>query len=332
MFKKIKQLPRLINPPVSIQPVFSARSNMDRNPEYMKLLKIKDIHHVTSTKIAVIDTEVGKNNSLNFLLKIVEIVKEPHGADLHGSHVASIIADNKYGWTDRAPIINFKALSTKTGTGSFRDIAKAVNTAKKMGCEILNLSIGAPHTSYVLERAISLFLQEPTNFVVVAAGNSGASTDFPARLAKKYKNLISVGSGNIISKDKAALSHFSNTGVVTLIAQGEDVLGRSQENKEIFLSGTSMAAPLVSACIAIAKEIVPEFNFEDFHSICGTEGVTIDVDSRGFDINTGYGYLLPYMFIERAQEMAGGGVARVAAIKSKPSLFVRFLAFIFWWR
>ena len=61
-------------------------------------------------------------------------------------------------------------------------------------------------------------------------------------------------------------SNSTNSNLSVISAPGEDVFSFMPENKYDFNSGTSMAAPIVSATIALAKSNFPELSNDQIRS------------------------------------------------------------------
>lgn len=179
--------------------------------------------------------------------------------DSHGTHAAGTIAAAKgcygiAGITDNnyVKIMALKALGSEEGTGSPQAVIQAIRYAQAAGASICNLSLGSAYYDDELARAIHA---SPMLFVI-SCGNGGLSgrgydTDvypvYPASLP--YDNVISVAN---LSFD-GTLSPHSNYGAksVDIAAPGTYVLSTVPENSYAFMSGTSMAAPMVSGVAAM---------------------------------------------------------------------------------
>lgn len=174
--------------------------------------------------------------------------------DDHGTHIAGIIgavADNEIGVAGAASSIDIKLMTLKInggtdGTGSIADAIEAIKYATMMGADIANLSWGTSHYSAALE----VVMKESDMLFVAAAGNTGTDNDiapvYPANLV--LSNMISVGFINPDGK----LNKESNFGAKTvdIAAPGENILSTVVGSYN-YMSGTSMAAPQVSAVAAL---------------------------------------------------------------------------------
>lgn len=192
----------------------------------------------------------------------------------HGSHVAGIIGatgNNTLGVSGINWKVQLMALKffTATGDGTTFNATKAINYAVQNGARIINASYeyDAPADSSELS-AINA-ARTAGVLVVAAAGNAGADIDngmkvFPA--AHTLDNIIAVAATNP-NDNKVS---FSNYGVssVDLGAPGINIystvrLARTGLDGQVgydYLSGTSMAAPMVSGAAALVWSQYPHLS------------------------------------------------------------------------
>lgn len=178
----------------------------------------------------------------------------PEDNDDHGTHIAGIIgaiSDNKVGIAGIASNIDVEIMALKInggskGSGSISDAIAAIKYATMMGADICNISWGTSLYSSELEQVI----RESDMLFVAAAGNLGSDNDnkpvYPASFS--LDNLISV---TFIDAD-GSLTNLSNYGMksVEIAAPGNDILSTVVGSYQT-LSGSSMAAPQVSAIAAL---------------------------------------------------------------------------------
>lgn len=190
--------------------------------------------------------------------------------DEHGTHEAGIIAgawDGK-GITGIADsnyvkIMVLKALGTEQGTGLSDGVKQAIRYAGDNGADICNLSMGAENYDEEMEQ---MMRESPMLFVVSAGNGDGqgngydidASPVYPA--AYSGENIITVANmmfdGNLDSS-----SNYGASGV-DIAAPGTYILSTVPGGYG-FLSGTSMAAPMVTGAAALLASCCPELGPAD---------------------------------------------------------------------
>jgi subtilisin family serine protease len=175
--------------------------------------------------------------------------------DIHGTHAAGTIAataDNGAGvagivQSSHVKIMVLKALGGAEGTGTTESVIAAIRYAQNNGASICNLSLGSVGD----DRALYQTIADSPMLFVVAAGNDGRNTDrtpcYPASYA--LDNIISVANLNC----GGALHESSNYGAVSvdIAAPGTDILSTTPRSRYSYMTGTSMAAPMVSAAAAM---------------------------------------------------------------------------------
>ncbi len=188
---------------------------------------------------------------------------DDHG---HGTHVAGIIgavANNGLGVSGAAwsvSIMPIKFLAAN-GSGSLDNAIRAINYVTMMrnrgvDVRISNNSWGGGGYYQSLYDAIAAHNRAGIMFVA-AAGNNARNTDLTPNYPSCYnlENIISVAATD--NRDNLAV--FSNYGVVSvdLAAPGVNIYSTKPGGGYQFLSGTSMAAPYVSAVAALAWSVAP---------------------------------------------------------------------------
>lgn len=201
----------------------------------------------------------------------------------HGTHVAGIISaeNNNLGMMGVAFDCNlhsYKVLSTNSG--NMADVARAIRTAADNGMEIINMSLGSPANVREVENACK-YAYDQGCILVVSSGNSGRNEKFyPAA----YDYCLSVGAINSDLK----VSGFSSYGQhLDIMAPGEKILSTYLNKGYAVLSGTSMAAPFATACIALMKQAGANISYDAIMKS------TIDILDPNFDIRSGHGILDP---------------------------------------
>lgn len=202
-----------------------------------------------TTIIGIIDTGIDLEHP-DLINKVVpgydfighdSIPRDDNG---HGTHVAGTAAggtDNGIGGAGACPncmIMPLKALGSD-GRGTLDDIAEAIYHAVDHGVKVINLSLGSPIESGILNSAVN-YAWEKGVFVVCAAGNEGVPDEqFPAG----YDNCMAVAATD--ESDRRAW--FSNYGSwVHVAAPGDSIFSTFLDEQYATFSGTSMAAPHVA--------------------------------------------------------------------------------------
>ena len=173
----------------------------------------------------------------------------------HGTHVAGIVDIT----APEAKIMPLRVLDTE-GYGNVFTIAKAVYFAEQNRADVINLSLGSPSRSKLLQEVIE---GATANGVVVAAaaGNSNSFVPhYPAAgdgLAASADGLVAVTSVGVTSLGVySQKSDFANYGSwVDVAAPGEGIRSTFPVDNYAYWSGTSMATPFVSGEAALVHAI-----------------------------------------------------------------------------
>ncbi|MGH2317117.1 S8 family peptidase [Planococcus sp. SE5232] len=177
---------------------------------------------------------------------------------LHGTHVAGLIAgsaDNGIWGTGVAPHTKILPIDVfdDEGYAYTSDLIHGIEHAMAANVDIINMSLGSYNYSKAMDQAIQKAHKQGI-VIVAAAGNDGTrNAHYPSSLA----NVISVGA--VTSNDTSSL--FSNKGpTIDVTAPGTDVYSSLPGNLFGPLSGTSMAAPIVSGVAALIKADQPSLS------------------------------------------------------------------------
>jgi serine protease len=177
----------------------------------------------------------------------------------HGTHVAGTIAQTTNngigaaGLAFCARLMPIKVL-TRQGFGTVANVAEGIRWAADEGAQVINLSLGGPIRSRILEDAIEYALAKDV-VVVAAAGNSGRRVGYPAA----YAGVVAVSATN----DSDTIASFSSRGPeIAIAAPGvrvtqQTVCNGGRDRCEVFgtFNGTSMAAPHVAGVAAMVEAL-----------------------------------------------------------------------------
>ncbi len=167
----------------------------------------------------------------------------------HGTHTAGIIGGSTYGVAKQADLVALRVLDC-SGEGELDWVLDALEWTLKhrpAGPAVINMSLGAVQIDLVddaVERVVEAGIP-----VVVSAGNDGASATRTS--PANAPDAITVG-WTTRSDRKATDSNYGKR--IDIFAPGDDILsaGVSETSRTATatLSGTSMAAPMVTGAVA----------------------------------------------------------------------------------
>ena len=190
----------------------------------------------------------------------------------HGTHVAGIIGAVRDNGTDLQGVANNIEImvirAVPDGDEYDKDVANAIRYAVDNGAHIINMSFGKSLSpqKFLVDKAIK-HAEKKGVLLIHAAGNDGVNIDstenYPtnqySHTRKVAKNWIEVGASSYGGSENFVGS-FSNYGEkrVDIFAPGVDIYSSTPDGKYEYLSGTSMAAPVVSGVAAMLMSYFPK--------------------------------------------------------------------------
>jgi len=209
-----------------------------------------------NTLIAVIDNGVDFNHPLfknafvssgyDYIDSDDDASTEPGSLQSHGTFVSSVILRV-------APDCQILPLRTfnAEGIGNCFAIASAINRAIEDGADVINMSFSMYRPSPLIEHLVNEAVQAGVALVAAAGNDSCDITSYPGA----YNYVLAVSA--IDQTDY--LATFSNYGdYIDVCAPGVDIYGAlSGEFEWGTWSGTSFAAPFVSATCALVTDLKP---------------------------------------------------------------------------
>lgn len=213
----------------------------------------------------------------------------------HGTHVAGIAAASTNngvgiaGIASQCKVLPVKALST--AFGSVSSVAQGVIWAVDHGADVINMSLGINEPSEVLTNAVQYALSKNVVLVATMGNKNVEAPRYPASIP----GVIAVGSTD--STDRK--SRFSNYGAwMSVSAPGTDIFSTfptypvsipaSNGNAGYeYMSGTSMAAPLVTGLCALVRSKHPDLAPAEVKRLI--ERTAVDLGDRGADKMFGNG-------------------------------------------
>lgn len=218
----------------------------------------------------------------NFAATDPAFIQLPLDDKNHGTHVAGIIAAKRgnnmgiAGVSDKIKIVPVKVTGFVDETRERNNlllkapserIARGILYAVARGVDVINLSLGWPKsmdTEY-MRRAIMIARSKNIAIVAAAGNNNTNGNIYPCA----YQGVICVGSVDADGK----VSAFSNYGgEVDILAPGDQILStiptafapiKMNIQGYDILSGTSQAAPFVSATVALLKATHPNISYDE---------------------------------------------------------------------
>ena len=213
--------------------------------------------------VAVLDTGIDLDHEdlMDNLVEGYDLINEGGNGDDdhgHGTHVAGIIAAvggngvGVAGIAPRAHLMPVKVMASD-GKGSFDNIIIGMRYAMDSGqVQIMNLSLSSYYYSSLLEKQIEE-AESAGILIISSAGNEGSDApSYPAA----FEETLSVAA---LSQDESAvyskganLASYSNYGdTISLGAPGSSLYSTIRGGGYGYMSGTSMASPVVAGAAAL---------------------------------------------------------------------------------
>lgn len=256
----------------------------------------------------------------------------------HGTIVAGIIAargnndQGVAGVTWQAQIMALKALNDQGG-GKISDVTRAIDYAINNGADIINLSFVSFSYSESLQEAIRR-AHNAGLIIVAAAGNDQVSGEgynidetpiYPACYDGDQGENMVIGVAATDALDQKA--RFSSYGhrCVDLTAPGISFFNATTPGSDLenanrlydgYWSGTSMAAPLVSASLALIEQANPELSRREVVNILFASTDNISRLNPDYPGQLGNGRLNVNRAVEMAKEELYRRVGRLVIIPS----------------
>ncbi|MCP9762708.1 S8 family serine peptidase [Lacihabitans soyangensis] len=191
----------------------------------------------------------------------------PNASFSHGTHVAGIVSavtNNALGiasaGNNKVKIMPIKATPDN---GSFNSIYygfEGIRWAVDNGAKIVSLSWGGPGFSQAEQDVIDYAYNRGVMVVAAAGNDNNDELSYPAA----YNHVISVASLDI-NDARSSFSSYGNT--VDISAPGRGILSTIPFGTYASFSGTSMATPLVSSCLAYIWSCFPSLTMAQLENV-----------------------------------------------------------------
>lgn len=187
----------------------------------------------------------------------------------HGTHVAGIIAasNNHIGVVGLAYNVKIMPIKAGMASGFFNQsqIAKGILYAYNNGADVINMSFGGSASTIAVQDALETAYTRCV--LVAAAGNDAMPNEGRPITAPTYPAALSYVMGVMSVDIRGVESGFTNYDVkkynsveYEVYAPGSQILSTIPGNRYATWSGTSMAAPYVSAMAALLRSAYPDTN------------------------------------------------------------------------
>lgn len=260
---------------------------------------IEGSHQELKTQLVgtqMLDASVGRNVAMT----------DGHG---HGTHVAGIVAGStgtgpSYGIAPDAKVLPIKVFTSSTWLASSTALASGLKTAvANKSVSVINMSIGGSGPlGRTFEDALRATIAAD-KLVVVSAGNSaGSDPQWPARYARESwakGQVIAVGAVDANNVIASFSNRAGDTANWFLVAPGTSVLSSYKGGGYVYMSGTSMAAPVVAGAAALLEGAWPQLKAGEVATILFQTAT--DLGAPGVDTVYGRGLLN----VDRAMQPVG---------------------------
>lgn len=241
------------------------RNDIEQNQAIVAPKKLRGSFCADVLKIGMIDSAVEQTHPVFNNTKITAKsflsgnVKSP---TLHGTAVASVLLGK---FANQEPLLKgahlysaevFYRQSDFAQGATLNAMIEAINWLIEEKVKVINMSLAGPNNA-MLNAVINAAHQQGA-FIVAAAGNEGPAA--PAVFPAGYEDVIAVSA---IDENQQAYRWSNQGNYIDFTALGVNVLTAQSQDRTGRESGTSMAAPVVSAALACTLA-----------STIGTPGVT----------------------------------------------------------
>ncbi|MEW4467263.1 S8 family serine peptidase [Parasphingorhabdus sp. JC815] len=194
-----------------------------------------------SGAMGLIDGGIARHDAINIAVEQRGFAKGAPSASNHGTAIASLVSANPH---RPRRLLAADIYGRDPAGGNATAIVQALGWMAQRQVPVVTISLVGPENP-LLGLAISA-AQKKGVLIVAAVGNDGPAA--PPRFPASYKGVIGVTG---VDRRERALPEAGIRTPVDFAAPGADLKGASPDGKIISLRGTSFAAPLVAARLAV---------------------------------------------------------------------------------
>jgi len=244
-------------------------------------------------RIGLIDTAINPTHA-SFAEGQIEVIRLsdaefPESGRQHGTAVAALLAGASAGRTPGLlPGVKVIAIDAFHRGGrsddraSVFDLLRALDLLAGRGVQVANLSLAGP-PNVLLERQVA-DLSDDGMVIVAAAGNGGPKA--PPAYPAAYSQVIAV---TAVDRSRRAYRRAGQGEHIDLAAPGVDIWTAASVSGARTKTGTSFAAPFVTAAAALLKSARPQATSADIEATLG--GSADDLGAPGKDPVFGWGLM-----------------------------------------
>jgi flagellar hook assembly protein FlgD len=205
--------------------------------------------------------------------------------DEHGTHVAGIIGALANGKGSVGVSTGVKIMPIDVFSGEYAsttDIVEGIYYAVNNGAKVINLSLGGDSYSASFQEAVNYASSKNVTILAASGNDSSSYIAYPA----SYSKVLAIGSTNRYDS-RSSFSNYGNT--LDFTAPGESIYSTLpvRNNYYGYMSGTSMATPVVSGIVSLMLSRDPYLSDEKVFEILKKS--TVDLGIAGWDKYYGYG-------------------------------------------
>jgi subtilisin family serine protease len=197
----------------------------------------------------------------------------------HGTMVAGLV----HRFAPRARLMPVRVLDSD-GSGHLWALAEGILYAVDRGARVLNLSLGLAERSFLLEEVVDDAYRRGAVIVTSAGNGNTERPQYPAGLPR----VLTVAALNP-NNTRAWFSNYG--GMVDVCAPGVRVCSTNWNGRFAVGSGTSFAAPIVAAEVALIRSVAPGLTGDTVQAIVRETATRVDDANPSYRGRLGSGLL-----------------------------------------